>query len=293
MLTPFLRMFGKMQVLPTGDLRQAVYALIDSHKTITVSVLRQYLLAQDFQPTEDALAILLEDIAYHDKLSVRRVNQTLSYGFGADSDEKEQVYLEREACFYEIHLKGKVVTATEGKIDEEGTVKTHCFYKNFQAATFFHHLFTQKWQEGYRIGFDRRVPAALWEEYRHLAGLRPVACHIGYQDVLKTEPSQELKVARYLFSWNLPDSRRELQLVLENRFWTNQQFHCDAARLLSEKTIGHKASPAAFPMLEMDNARICQLILCFENGEEVVFLKSRMSLAEELLPLAKRLITNA
>jgi hypothetical protein len=290
MFTPLLKILGNMKPLMQSDVRQAFYELLEKNENTTVSEIRNLLKTRDYALIPKDFSEMIYEIALEDRMEIETQGRLRIYSYGGDSNEKAYAYLEKEDIFCEIRLEKKEISISSGMVGMEGKEHKIPFHKNFIASQFYHQFLSRKIRDGYKFACDLRIPSGLWQTYQHLAAERPVTCHIGYEDILKTEPNEELKTADYILSWNLPESLPNLKRVLEHVFWSNQQIGFDSARLLNEKTIGHRAIPASFPLLEMDNRRIFQVTLGYENGEEVVLYKSQMSLKEEMLPLVGKLI---
>ncbi len=280
-----------MKPLAIDDVRKAIYQLLAENDETTTLDVKNLLRNWNFMATQKDVSNYVNTIARTDQLASKNNGRFNTYYFGKDTQHTFSSYLERNAQFVEILLRGKAVHIYKGTVGTDGVEEVRQFPKNllaYQEAQQITNFYKQV--EGYVEAVDKRLPLAIRKRFGALLGKKATTCTLGYYNVLKKEQKGKVyyeKSAGYRFNWELAQHSTLLKNLLENDQWISKQQDYTSKELLGEKIIQQetRSEEREEVTLEVKRENLYEITLTFATGEQAVLSKFNLSLEKELLPL--------
>lgn len=315
-----------MKNLTKDAVKEAAEHLMEAFGTTTTLDVKNRLRQLSFQAFQAEVSNFMETLTNEEQWRFNHNGRYRVYRFGPDSSDSFHKYLESGQQFWEILASGKEQIINEGIKGSIGQMITKKFPTNRKNIAQSKKVHQGKIQEGYSEAVDQRLPINLRQKYAQYLNLKPLKYTIGFFNVQASEKlSAEItldddqkangyviqsKNAGYDFTWELPQSKEKLADILKNPTAVIRELQYDQKHLTGEKVSDTKAythqeelidsfqqftptnsSTILDIQLSLDN--VYKIDIWFESGTQISLSKFDLDIQQELLPVARQILTQA
>ena len=315
-----------MKTLTQEAVKEAAEDLIEAFGTTTTLDVKNKLRQQGYQAMQADVSRLMDTVTAEERWQFNHNGRYRVYRFGPDSNDTFHKYMESGQHFWEVLASDKELIVNEGTVGTNGQMNKRSFPTNRKTIAQSKKLYQEKKQAGYSEAVDQRLPFALRKKYANYLNKKPVSYTIGFFNVLASEKQAaeftladqqttkgytiQSKNAGYDFTWELPQSKESLAEVLKNTQAIEHPFRYDKRNITGEKIkevrafqqneevlVGYETyKPKAEASLIEINApmdNVYKIDISFEGGDQISLSKFDLNIHEELLPVARQILTQA
>lgn len=315
-----------MKTLTQEAVKEAAEDLIEAFGTTTTLDVKNKLRQQGFQAMQADVSRLMDIVTAEEKWQFNHNGRYRVYRFGLDSNDTFHKYMENGQQFWEVLASDKELIVNEGLVGTNGQMHKQSFPTNRKTIAQSKKIHQEKQQAGYSEAVDQRLPIALRTKYASYLNKKPVSYTIGFFNVLASEKQAaeftladqqttrgytiQTKNVGYDFTWELPQSKESLAEVLKQSKVIKQLFKYDKRNITGEKVTKTKAfrqneealasyetfkPKAEASIIEIEAAmdNVYKIEIAFEGGEQISLSKFDLNIHQELLPVARQILTQA
>ena len=315
-----------MKTLTKEAVKGAAENLIETFGSTTTLDVKNKLRQTGFQAFQNEVSTLMDAVTAEERWQFNHNGRYRVYRFGPDSNDTFHKYLENGQQFWEILASDKEQIINEGIIGSHGLMQKKSFPTNRKTIAQSKKTCEQIKQNGYSEAVDQRLSFVLRQKYAIYLEQKPARYTIGFFNIRSSEKLAaeftlennqkvngyviQAKNAGYEFTWELPQSKDNLATILKNPSTTHQQFQYDKKELIGEKikttkayqqneellgTYQHFKPTAAASLIEIDLPmdNVFKIEILFEGGDQISLSKFDLDINQELLPVARQILTQA